>query len=173
MPSPKRVHENARTPTRKEVIIMSRFTMVIVVAAVLALIGCASGPPSSIGLYTDNARAQSIKGSWFQEERTYPYTADEVREASQTALLRKGLSVEENDAKKGRITASGNYHALCGGGPCVVALTVAVYVEQISPKPLTKMTLFLDRHGMMGWGGGPLLSSEIITETQKILSTYK
>ena len=148
----------------------------IVYCALIALIGCGGKVAvPSIGLYGDTAGQQSVKGSREQAvvNRTLPYTTDEVLDAAETALFRKGFNVEEKNTAKGRLTASGMYRHICGNGPCDQAYTVAVYVKQTSPKPTTQLTLLLDRY--TGWAGFEVYSvaNEFAGEIQKILTTYK
>lgn len=153
-----------------------RIAKALVIVAVFGLGGCATTPPSSVGLYGDTAGAQAVKGSSAQTviNRTVPYTAEEVRDAAEAALFRKGLNVEEKNASKGRVTAAGAYRSMCGAGPCNIIVTVAVYSKQISSKPSTRMTLLVDRHTFTGWGGGDsVIANEIVGEIQKILTTYK
>ena len=154
-----------------------RAAKALVVVAVFGLGGCATTtPPSSLGLYGDTAGPQAVKGSSAQAvvNRTVPYTAEEVRDAAETALFRKGLDVQENNVRKGRVTAAGAYQIMCSGGPCNVIITVAVYAKQISPKPSTRMTLLVDRHSWVGGGGGEnTIATEIVGEIQKILTTFK
>lgn len=153
-----------------------RLTWIIIVTMLMGLIGCGTArPPSAVGLYSETPGPQSISGSSKQEvvNRTYAYTADEVMDAVDAAFLRKGLNVEEKNAKKGRINASGYLDLICGAGPCNMGVTIAVYVNQVSPKPSTQMVLVLDRFGMTGWGGESKAANDLVVEVQKILSTYK
>jgi hypothetical protein len=145
-----------------------RFSKVVVVVALVTLIGCLSATvPSTIVVYSDVAGPQSIKGSLGQAmvKRTYPYTSSEVMDAAETALFRNGYNIEEKDVKKGRITGSNAGRST----------SVAVYVEQVSPKPSTQMTLLVDHYALFPGIGGDneRYADRLVTEIQKVLSTYK
>jgi hypothetical protein len=150
--------------------------MLLVCCALMGLSACAAPRPvPSVGLYGDTAGQQDVKGSREQAmaTRTMPYTADEVMDAAETALFRKGFNVEEKNAKKGRITASGMYQHICGSGPCMHSYTVAVYVKQTSPKPTTQLTVLTDRHSMLGGSNEYAVANDFAGEIQKVLTTYK
>jgi hypothetical protein len=144
--------------------------------AIITLNACSTtGPVSSIGLYGDIAGKQDVKGSRDQAvvTRSMPFTADEVMDATETALFRKGFNVEEKDAKKGRITASGMYQHICTAGPCIHSYTIAVYVKQTSPEPSTQLTLLADRHTMLIGVSPYTAANDFVSEIQKVLTTYK
>ena len=145
-----------------------RFTKVTIFVTLATLIGCGSWafPPTTIGLYSDIAGPQSIKESVDQAvvERIYPYTASQVMDTAENTLVRMGYNIEEKDVKKGRIT---------GSFPRV-SKTVAIYVEQINPKPSTKLTLLVDTYNP--WrtlGGGDTYAQRIVREIQRVLITHK
>lgn len=138
----------------------------------ILLSGCASAPPSTVGMYGPSPVAQSISGSNAQAiiYRVVNFTSEEVFEATKTAMLRLGYNTETIDPKLGMVTASG-FYMNCGGNK--PPITMAVYVKQMNKKPETKFTIILDRHDFQCWGAGEsMAANDLASEIQKVLSTY-
>jgi hypothetical protein len=137
----------------------------------ILLSSCASGPPSSVNLYAPSADGQhkarsTAKG---QDSRIVSFSFDDVFEAANEAMFRRGLRIESKDENLGRITANGTYNC---NGP-VMNATLAVYVEQINKKPESRLTVVVDRYGINCWGGGEKsFANKIAQDVQKVLSTY-
>jgi hypothetical protein len=147
-----------------------KFIKIIIIAGFLS--GCASAPPSVVGLYGPEPVKQDIAGSNAQAivDRTVEFTKDEVFDATKSAMLRLGYNVEVSNKKEGMVAASG-FYTNCGGNKPPV--TMAVYIKQVSKKPETKLTILLDRHDYQCWGAGETMAAnQLAGEIQKILSTY-
>lgn len=139
----------------------------VITALFISLIGCST--PSSVGMYGDKPGSPSVRGSAIF--RVVQFSRDEAMEATNKAFLRLGYTPEERSEKLGRIIGNGNYN--CGGGN-VTPVTIAVYCQEISNKPETKITIIVDRHSLLAcWGGGPTsAANDIAAEIMKILATY-
>jgi len=144
--------------------------------SVFILSACATNPapPSAIGLYGDSPGKQKVNGSRAQvvASRTFSYTYDDVFEAPQEGVFKKGLEVEKADKQTGKIIGSGWLQEICGAGPCLMSSTFAIYIEQISPEPKTRFEIVLDRHGFTAWGGEQKTVNNLLIEIQKVLGTY-
>ncbi len=93
--------------------------------------------------------------------RIYRHTYDEVFQAGQDAIERKGCFVTGADKDKGIISGT------CGGGKP----TLELHVETVSQNPETRVT-FLFPKVRFGQSKGYLLDL-FSTELQKVLASYK
>jgi len=140
--------------------------------ACLPLAGCITAPPTSVGVYSTEPVAQTVRGSNAQAvlTRVLDFSKDEVYEAASKAMLRLGYNAEDKNPQLGRITGNGLFQ--CGGG-LTPPVTMALYARQISPKPETQLTIVLDRHDFQCWAGGEnTAANQLLMEIQKVLSTY-
>ena len=141
-------------------------------ASSMFLSACVSAPPSSMGVYGDQPVAQRVAGSNAQGSsfRVVEFSRDEAFEAAKKAFLRLGYNVEESNAQAGKITGNGYYQC---GGSLRPPVTIAVYAQQLSRKPETKITVIVDRHNFECWGGGEVKAADqLAVEIQKVLSTF-
>lgn len=136
------------------------------------LCGCSTAPPSTIGMYGDEPVPQRVSGSNAQGSafRVVEFSRDEAFEATKKAFLRLGYNVEESNQRIGKITGNGYFRCRGSLRPPV---TIAVYSQQISKKPETRVTVIVDRHNIECWGGGESMAAEqLAVEIQKVLSTF-
>lgn len=136
------------------------------------LCACSSAPPSTVGMYGDQPVPQRVPGSNAQGSafRVVEFSRDEAFEATKKAFLRLGYNVEESNQKIGKITGNGYYQC---GGSLRPPVTIAVYAQQISKKPETRVTVIVDRHNYECWGAGERMAAEqLAAEIQKVLSTF-
>jgi hypothetical protein len=148
------------------------FRILCVISVALLLGSCVSAPPRAVGLYGPEPVKQSIPGSNAQAivSRSVEFNSEEIFEATKTAILRLGYITEDQDRKKGKIEGSGIYD--CGGGNRT-PITMAIYIQQINPEPLSKFTIIVDRHSWICWlGGETAAANDLASEVQKVLSTY-
>lgn len=145
----------------------------ILLAMMFAMVAaCSTPPPNVTNLYSDKPVAQDIPGSSSQAlvSRVFEFSKDEAFEAAKKAVLRLGYYAQHSDEKIGKITGNGYYSC---GGSTRTAISFAIYVEQISRKPETKVSVIVDRHSWECWGGGDRsAANKMMEETQKVLSTF-
>jgi uncharacterized protein YndB with AHSA1/START domain len=118
-----------------------------------------------LGVLATVSFASSAFGKDKPEEftRIYNHTYDEVFQAAQEAIERKGWFVTNADKDKG--TVSGHMvnakHAF------------EMHIETVSPKPETRVTISVNAKGL-GMGPFRRTSAEgFLSELQKVLVTYK
>lgn len=142
---------------------------IVSVAILGAVGGCGTGKiPTSIGMYGDVPPIDAM------HSRVFEATFDEAFDASIETLTRIGLFAESAEKDKGKITGNGRYEMMCGAGPCMMTVTFAIYVNEVSDKPETRITIVAKRHGFTGWGGGiTTMSDKFMIEVQKVLLTYQ
>jgi|SRR5687768_15151566 hypothetical protein len=144
----------------------------LTVASFVFLSACVSAPPSSVGMYGDQPVPQRVAGSNAQGSsfRVVEFSRDEAFEAAKKAFLRLGYNVEESNPKAGKLTGNGYYQC---GGSLRPPVTIAVYAQQVSKKPETRVTVIVDRHNYECWGGGEIRAADqLAVEIQKVLSTF-
>ncbi|HSR01773.1 MAG TPA: hypothetical protein VLM20_03190 [Methylophilaceae bacterium] len=140
--------------------------------SLLSLSSCYGPPPRAVGLYGPNPVKQSIPGSNAQAilSRTVEFNAEEVFEATTTAIKRLAYILEEQKPDIGKVTASGYFNCDAALTP---AVTMAIYIKQVDPSPLTEFTVILDRHDYQCWlSGEKSAAREVAREIQKVLATY-
>ncbi|HUU20103.1 MAG TPA: hypothetical protein VMW72_23330 [Sedimentisphaerales bacterium] len=147
-------------------LMLSSIVSVVILAAVG---GCGSSRiPTSIGMYGDSPPSDAI------HSRVFEATFDEAFEASSEAVVHIGMFVESTEEDKGKITGNGRYQMMCGGGPCLMTATFAIYINEVSDKPETRITFVATRHGFTGIGGGTReMSIKFMIQVQKVLLTYQ
>jgi hypothetical protein len=144
----------------------------LTVASFVFLCACTTAPPSAVGKYGDQPLPQRVPGSNAQGSafRVVEFSRDEAFEATKKAFLRLGYNVEESNQKIGKITGNGYFQC---GGSLRPPVTIAVYAQQISKKPETRVTIIVDRHNYECWGGGEVRAADqMAVEIQKVLSTF-
>lgn len=105
----------------------------------------------------------------------YDCTLEEAFHASDEAVKRMGLFVDVTDKDKGLLSGGGQYHLMCGAGPCDMKLTFEIHIEPVSNKPETRVTVEAKRKTrLVGWGGGiTQFKNDFLRELQKVLVTYR
>lgn len=137
----------------------------------LSIVSCAiiepTQPPSTIGLYGPKPVAQDIRGSSAQAiiDRQVTFSSEEVFAAAKQVFLREGYRLELPDPDN--YTLSGSYIAYCGG------ISMAIYIKQIAPEPLTQFHIVMDGYDIycrqdtvMGEASG------LANKIEHILSVY-
>lgn len=130
-------------------------------------------PHSVADAYPDTPIKTNIRGSSQQKiiVRSYPFSRDEVFDAVQTGALRLGLNTEKTSREKGLIVVSGQITVRSDGATWPFSL--AFYIEQISPRPETRLTIIIDRYkGSWGWEPNDKALTKTTRTIQEILSTY-
>jgi len=110
-----------------------------------------------------------------QDEFTqvYRHTYDEVFQASQEAIERKGLFVVDQNKDKGVITGNGKYSQQ--GGCMNRPIDFDIQIESVNPKPETRITLNIRLMGKCIGGGREfrkMIANDLLVEIQKVLATY-
>lgn len=116
-------------------------------------------------------------GNYYPHEMTqvYQHTYDEVFQACQEAVERKGWFVTEEDKDKGTISGHDN------SGQLWSPFIFSIHIESLNTKPETQVTIngHLARKGgfhAIGHNGledlPELLEKELTSEMQKVLSTF-
>jgi len=153
--------------------------------ALVAVTGCGTVQmPSSVAtLYPPQPGAAGLPSSAEQASATrkFPATFDEVLDAAYQAAFRRGLVIEEKDAKKGRIVGSGQWQMVCVGGPCQMYVTFAAYAREVDRAPTTELIVYMDRYGgAMNTGSGLVATgnpsgriNELFIDMQKIIATQR
>lgn len=157
---------------------------------IFVLFGCGSvaiAPPSSTGSFGDTPEQQPNEGIYrVSESKIIPdFTFDEVFDAASRAALMLGLHIEKKDLEKGIMTGNGIYTRIVPDyGPHKSSHTFALYVEEISAEPETKLTILVDTHsydtvgrtsdtkGGYTWCGEKFIEA-MFAETLKILATIR
>ena len=138
--------------------------------------GCFPSHISSVGQYGDGVSRQPAKGSHGQAvvTRSMPFTFDEVMDASEAALFRKGFPIEEKDRRKGFLSSSvrkGAWPQIFEGN---FVGTIAIYVKQTSPRPATEVTVVVDRYvPVFGSVHENSAANILLGDIQKVLATYR
>jgi hypothetical protein len=106
--------------------------------------------------------------------RIYQHTYDEVFQASQEAIERMGMFLENKDKEKGTISGSGVYKG-AGGPTHTITIKFDIRIETVSTKPETRVTVNAKAKGGPfggdgGWGKHFVL--DYMGEVQKVLATY-
>lgn len=150
------------------------------IAIITGLAGCGTFsegtlPASTATLYPDRPGGEAVPGSRGRgtATRAMPATFEELFDAVQKAVFQKGLEVDHQDKRKGRMSGKGYWQTICGSGPCKMQVTFAAYIEEVDSKPTTRLTFILDRHGFMAWGGETGAANDFIIDVQKVLSAQR
>jgi hypothetical protein len=99
----------------------------------------------------------------------YAHTYDEVFQAVQEAIERRGHFITEKDKDKGTITGHGTPAVL---GTMRRRVDFTLRVETISAQPQTRVTIELKVRMLAGEYRKNFVR-EIFSETQKVLATYR
>jgi hypothetical protein len=103
--------------------------------------------------------------------RIYQHTYDEVFQASQEAIERMGMFIEEKDKEKGRISGSGVYSG--AEGTSAVKMKFDIRIETVSTKPETRVTVTAKGKVFFGLQDiGKTFAQGYFVEVQKVLATY-
>jgi hypothetical protein len=132
-------------------------------------------PASTASLYPDRPGPSVIQGSRKQAigSRNVPATFDELFDAAHKVAFQRGLDIDHEDRRNGKFSGKGYWQAICGAGPCKMQVTFAAYIGEIDPKPTSRLTLVLDRHGFMAWGGEDGAVNDFIIDVQKVLAAQR
>jgi hypothetical protein len=107
--------------------------------------------------------------------RVYRHTYDDVFAATKDTIERMGMFVAEEDKDKGFISGRGDYQTSNAYGPVNKPMTFEIRIESVSPKPETRVSIINIHH--KGWiasmGLHRYFAVNLLTELQKVLSTYK
>jgi hypothetical protein len=106
--------------------------------------------------------------------RIYQHTYDEVFQASQEALERMGMFLDDKDKEKGTISGSGVYKG-AEGPRHTIRIKFDVRTETVSTKPETRVTVNAKAKGgpFGGDGGwGKHFAQDYLSEVQQVLATY-
>lgn len=114
--------------------------------------------------------------------RVYQHTYDEVFEACQDTIERRGLFVTATDKDKGTISGSGKASEAVNRGKSKNALFFSMHIELPNTKPEAQVTI--RAHWASKWPHGVVggsMSSEsnhaweegMAVAVQKVLSTYR
>jgi len=155
---------------------------VIVLAAAIAVAGCATTPPAVKASSVYDAEGKKIirdTTDSFETTHIYAFGQREVYDSEYKALFRKGVQAERGDRGNGVILASGMIPNRFGGTTATVPFTASVRIKQISRQPQTEMQLTLDAHWNIMYGSVELkldapsrkLGPELIADIQKLLYT--
>jgi len=102
----------------------------------------------------------------------YRHTYDDVFQAAQEAIERRGCVAKDVDKDKGTVTGSGA--CVIGGNGLAYMVEFEIHIEPVSPKPETRVTV--DAKVKVKLWAGQLrkkFANELLSEISKVLSTYK
>jgi len=94
--------------------------------------------------------------------QVYQHTYDEVFQATQEAIERRGYFVTDKDKDKGTISGNGESGHF----------TFDIHIEALNTKPETRVAIDVVFKGLGAGAVRQSVSQKILTEIQKVLATY-
>lgn len=168
---------------RNEAVSLAALRIGLVAALLMLVGGCASYPErrSALEVYDDRGTRIANATDTYESSNTYPFTYNDVFDASHKVLFRNGFKIEREDRAKGVLQGSIIKNHVFSGGISPVPFTASLRIKEVSKDPRTRLDLTVDTHwGVFYQSGtvkleppsrrfGPSLEQEV----QKVLSTFE